>query len=294
MSDPFADLSDIDNDSDESVGLSQEDKKHGKSNRDEWFKGEAGRTYRVHLLYFWPLVKAAARAAQRKAKAEGQTLTKEQLTEVAKKALLKRAEELSKPADQLLDHEKLDTSEVRFDKILYHYKDGFGYAKSRLGLDGDSADEVWKMLGDQQKCFTTLLLVYPTNREGELEKEEFTKKCQILPWRLSPTNYNQLHQANDGLRSNDLTIANQDLLFTYVKKKTFIVLDKVTVAGKALWRKNEKFASSLLEKSCTMYDKLQPFRDMSTADVRIKLGLAEKGGGDDISTDDMEDLLQKA
>jgi hypothetical protein len=293
MSDPFADLSDIGDESEDSVGLSPEDKKHGKSNKDEWFKGEAGRTYRVHLLYFWPLVKSAARAAQRKAKAEGQTLTKEQLTEIAKKALLKRAEELGRPADQLADHEKLDTNEVRFEKVLYHYKDGFGYAKSRLGLDGDSADEVWKALGEQQKCFTTLLLIYPTNREGELEREEVLKKWTILPWRLSPTNYNQLHQANDGLRANDLTIANQDLVLSFAKKKTFVVLDKVTTGGKALWRKNDKFAATVLEKSCTMYDKLQPFREMSTADVRIKLGLADSKG-DDMSSDDMEDLLSKA
>ncbi len=292
MSDPFADLSDIDND-DESVGLSQEDKRHGKSNRDEWFKGEAGRTYRVHLIYFWPLVQSAARAAQKEAKAAGKVLTKEQLQEVAKKALLKRAEELGKPADQLLDHEKLDLNEVRFEKILYHYKEGFGYAKSRLGLDGEGADEVWKLLGDQQKCFTTLLLIYPTNKEGELERDDVLKKWTIMPWRLSPTNYNQLHQANDGLRANDLTIANQDLLFTYTKKKTFVVLDKITNGGKALWRKNDKFSSAVLEKACAMYGKVQPFREMTTADVRIKLGLADSKG-DDMSSDDMEDLLSKA
>lgn len=291
MSDPFAD---IDPDNDDSVGLSPEDKKHSKSNREDWFKGEKNTTYRVHFLLFNTIAKSAAAAAHAAAALKGEKLTKEQLTEVAKKALVKRAEDLGKPLDQLLDHEKLDTNEIRFNKILFHYKDGgVGYAKSRLGMDGEAADEVWKLLGEQQKCFTTCILIYPTNREGELEKDEIAKKWKVLPWRLSTAMYKICHDTADGLRNNDLSIADQDLLITFTQKKTFVVLEKMTGAGKALFRKNPKFQSMVLEKACTLYDKLQPFRDMSTADLRIKLGLNE-AGKDDVSSDDMEDLLSKA
>lgn len=293
MSDPFAELDNLDVDDDSSVGLGAEDKKHAKSNREEWFKGEAGCSYRVHLVHFWPLVRSTAAAAQATAKEKGEKLTKEQLQEVAKKALIKRAEELGKPVDQLLDHEKLDTREVRFNKILFHYKEGVGYAVSRLGMDGDAADEVWKMMGEQQKCFTTVALVYPTNREGEIDRDALTTKWRVLPWRLSPTNYAQFHEVASSLRANDLSIANQDVLLHYVKKKNFTVLDKMTGSGKAIFRANEKFMNKVLEKACLLYDKLQPFREISTSDLRLKLGLNDNKA-DDVSSDDMEDLLAKA
>ncbi len=291
-SNPFSELDHMEEYEQENVGLRPEDKKYARSADQEWFKGDQGATYRVSLVYFWPLVITTALAAQRRAKEKGEQVSKEQQIELAKKALAKRSEELNKPLDQLADWEKLDLSETRFKKILAHYKEGFGFVNSRLGKDGADADEIWKMLGDQKSYFCTILMIYPTNRSGELDREEVTKKYRIMPWRLSSKVYGQLHGQASSLRANELSISDQDLLITCTNGE-YQNFDKMEGAGKALWRKNPKFMSIILEKSFAFYEKLTPFRNMSTADLKIKLGVSsgEKGGDDDVSSDDVEDLL---
>lgn len=276
---------------DEDVGLRPEDKRHAKSNNEEWFKGEKGVAYRVSFIYFWPLAVAIAAAAKRQAKDKGAAPpTKEQLAEVAKKALAKRSEELNKPIDQLQEHEKLDLSEPHFKKISAHYKEGVGFVVSRLGKDGAEADEVWKMLGDAKSYFCSAILVYPTNRQGELDKASFATNWKVLPWRFSSKVYTQLLAQANSLRSNDLTIADQDLIITCTNSE-FQNFDKIESAGKALYRKSPKLQESVLSTAIKLYPKLTPFRELSTADLRIKLGLSTAARGEDVSTDDMEDLL---
>lgn len=292
MADPFAELDNMEQYEEEDVGLRPEDKKHAKTNDQEWFKGEKGVAYRVAFVHFWPVVVALASVAQRRAKEKGETLTKEQLIELAKKALAKRGEELSKPVDQLQEFEKLDLSEARFKKIKFHYKEGVGYVVSRLGKDGAEADEVWKMLGDQKTSFCTVLLVYPTNRQGELDRDMMLKNFKVVPWRISTKVYGQLHGQASSLRNNDLSIADQDLVITCTNSD-YQNFDKMEGAGKALYRKNPKFQAMVLEKAYAFYEKLTPFRELSTADLRIKLGLSSGDNkGEDVSADDMEDLLK--
>lgn len=290
MSDPYDDDL-VGKYEEEDVGLRPEDKKHARSNEQEWFKGEKGVSYRVAFVYFWPLAISLASAAKAQAKEKGVTITKEQLHEIAKKALTKRAEELGKAVDQLEPHEKLDMSEARFKKIPFHYKEGVGYVMSRLGKDGADADEVWKMLGEQKVSFTTTLLIYPTDRKGELDRENMAKHFKVLPWRLSSKVYQQLHGQASSLRNNDLSIADQDLVITCTNSD-YQNFDKMEGAGKALYRKNPKFQSIVLAKAFPYYEKLLPFRELSTADLRIKLGLTSDNKGEDVSADDVEDLLK--
>lgn len=291
MSDPFAELDNMEEYEEDNVGLRPEDKKHAKTNDQEWFKGEKGVSYRVAIVYFWPLIVGVANAAMRRAKEKGEPPpTKEALIELAKKALNKRAEDLGKAVDQLGEHEKIDLSETRFKKIKAHYKEGVGFVVSRLGKDGAEADEVWKMLGDQKVYFCTVLLVYPTNRQGELDRDEMVKKFKVIPWRFSSKVYGQLHGQAGSLRANDLSIADQDLVITCTNSD-YQNFDKMEGAGKSLYRKNPKFQDMVLTQAVKLYEKLTPFRELSTADLRIKLGLSSDNKGEDVSADDMEDLL---
>jgi hypothetical protein len=270
----------------EDVGLGAEDKKYATTNQLEWFKGEKGRTYRVALVYFHPLPAAVAMAAKKK----NPEVTKEQVADVVQKALAKRAEELGKAVDQLAPHEKLDLNNTRFKKIVAHYKENFGFVVSRLGKDGAEADEVWAAMGDPKTYFTTCLLFYPVNNSGEVVKEQLLHQWSVKPWRFSGKVYGRLHQVAAGLRENDLSIATQDLTLkcTNTDYQNF----EIDGAGKALWRKNDKFQATILEKATSLYEKLNPFRELSTADLRIKLGLGG-GGGSDVSADDFGGLLDQ-
>lgn len=278
----------LDDQFDDDVGLGAEDKKYARSNNLEWFKGEKGRSYRVAFVYFHPL-EAALTKALRKSNPQ---VSKEEIAEKVQKALTKRAEDLGKPVDQLADYEKLDTTNVRFKKIEAHYKEGVGYVISRLGKDGAEADTVWKTMGDVKTYFTTAMLLYPTNREGELVKEQLTTHFQVVPWRFSNKVYGTLHQRSASLRENSLSIASQDL--TLKCTNTDFQNFDIDAAGPAIWSKNPKFASMVLNKAYSLYEKLVPFRELSTADLKIKLGLGGPLGSDQgVSDDEFNGLLDQ-
>lgn len=286
----MSELADYDLDNmDDDVSLDPEDKGEAQSpDQVEWFKGEKGVSYRGALVYFHTIDLAAVKAAVKK----NPELDREGRIKIATQVLAKRAEELSKASDQLEAHEKLHLEGVRFKKILAHYKEGVGYAVSRLGMDGAEADEAWKMMGKQKKYFTTVLLVYPTNRQGEIDRERLAQHWYVKPWRFAGKIYGRMHQVAESLRSNDLSIAHQDLSLkcTNAEYQNF----DLDGAGKALWRKNPKFQAMVLAKAAALYEELVPFRDLSTADLRLKLGLSsggDGGGGDDVSDDEFGDLL---
>ena len=269
---------------DEDVGLGDEDRKHARSNQVQWFKGETGKKYRVSLVYFNPLASSVAKAMLKK----DPGIDKEKVREKIKALFAKRAEDLGKSPDELQDHEKLDLNNVRFKKVLAHYKEGIGYVLSRLGKDGSEADSVWKMMGDLKTYFTTVLVIYPTANDGSVLKNQLGTNSIVIPWRISGKVYGTLHDVAKSLRENDLTIANQDLTLTCTN--TGYQNFEIHGAGKAIWRMNKEFQSKVLEMAMPLYEKLVPFREMSTADLKIQLGFGG-GAGEDVGADDFEGIL---
>jgi hypothetical protein len=284
--DPFADIEDFDDD----VGLDEEDRQHATApNQLEWFKGDKGRTYRISLLYFHPIEASIIRRARKKAKTEGVELTKDQAIALVKQALTKRAEELGKAVDQLTPVDKLDLNHVRFKKVLAHYKEGVGYALSRLGKDGPEADKIWQMMGDQKKYFCTVALIYPTKPQGQVIKEQLGTGWSVMPWRCHSGIYRDLIDETASLAVNKIKIAEQDLKCkcTNGDYQNF----DINAAGPSIWRMDEKFKARVLAAAVELYDKLIPFRELSTADLRIKLGLTSDNQGEDVSDIDFDGLM---
>lgn len=268
------------------VGLDPEDKQHIPSNNTEWFKGVKGRVYRAALLYFHPLDISVMRAAYQKDK----SLSRAALLEKGKKALANRAEERGKAVDQLEEHEKLHTGKIQFHMTKAYYHEVVKYVVSRKGLDGPDADRVWNSLGEEKTYFTTCIVLYPTDKGGEVIREELSKHWQVKPWRIAPKVYERLHQVGASLRSNDLSISTQDLTLKCTNSD-FQNFD-IDGAGKALWSRNEKLRDVILAAAVKLYPTVKkPFRELSTADVRIKLGLDSGNSGEDVSDDEFDDVL---
>jgi len=287
MSDEFEDFEDFEDD----VGLDEEDKKYAKTDRKAWFKGEKGAVYRVGLMYFHPLAIAVMRAAKKKKP----DITREELEKVGQAALAKRAEALGKPADQLQDHEKLNLDTAKFHRVDAHFKEGFGFCVSRLGMDGADMDAIWAMMGDKKSYFCTTLLLYPVNREGEVNKEMLKAgNFDTKPWRFSGKVYGQLHKVAAGLRSNDLSIATQDLTLTCTNTD-FQNFD-IQPSGKALWRRIASLQAVALPKVVAQYEEMRkPFRELSSADLASKLNVSVGGGsqGTDVDADEFDELLDQ-
>lgn len=277
------DLESIDTEGD--IGLGDEDK--GKvGNKAEWYKGEKGRTDRVALVYFNNIQTSVLRRAL-KAKPE-LAGDKDAQKAVVMGALNKLAEKLGKSLDQLSPADMLDTSEARFKTASASFKEGIGYVEWPKKLSAEE-EKVWKKLGEKREYVFTVLLQYPTDREGELDRERLAKNWRVLPWRFAPDKYDVLRKINKGLTESNSTIAGVDLHFactdTNYQKIT------ITQAGPCVYLKNEKFRQVVLEKAIGLYDKLT-LRQLTTDELREKLGLgpaASAAGGD--TGEDFSNLL---
>lgn len=292
------DLSELDNidDLEDDVGLTEEDQKHGnKPNQVEWFKGVAGQTYLVSVIHFHPITVSGVVNLRKRAKKEGKTLTEEDQRKYALSLLAKRAEKLEKPVEALTPTEKLDLDQIQFRKILAHYQQGLGYVMSLLGKDGKDMDDVWKRLPEAKKYFTTILLVYPANKQGELNKEALaTNQYQVIPWRLSNKSYMTLHETASTLRSNSINISGQDLALKCTNSdfQNF----EISSRGPALWRKNAKFMERVLKEALEVYkatNELIPFRSLSSVELMDKLGLTPEVSDDSSDGDDMEGFFEE-
>jgi hypothetical protein len=148
------------------VSLDPEDKAKIGSDKLTWLKFlQKQQTILAAFVYFHTVDANAIKAARRANKAA----TTDDLRAAASKALNECAAVLNKPAEQLTIDEKLDLSAAQFKSFRAHYLDGEGngYFLSRLGLDGPESDAIWKRLDEPRQYFTTLILVYPTTREGK-------------------------------------------------------------------------------------------------------------------------------
>lgn len=257
--------------------------------RQEWLKMNKGQILRAAFLYFHTYDVNAVSGARGAAKKDGKSLSKEEMAEVGRKATADRATALSKTADQLTPIEKLDLGTVHFKKMMAHYQQGLGFVVSRLGKDGADADGVWKRLPEAKLYFATLLLLYPTDREGNIDKEGLKRgDWRLIPWRFGKNTYEEVWKLNEGLRENNLSIASQDLKLECKDAQYQNI--KVSFLGAALWQKSENFKTHVLTKALEFYPKLVPFREMTTDQLRAKLGL---GGSavQDVSGGDFNELL---
>jgi hypothetical protein len=233
-------------------------------------------------------------------------LTNEQILEIGRKALEAKAASLTPPkaVDQLTPIDRLDTNEMKMKRMWFHYDEGdVKYVISRLGKDGPEADAVWKKLPEAKLKYTTLMLIYPTDRTGNIDKDRLANGWSVMPWRFHKGVFDSIWKANKSAEEDGSGIALKDVKLEVDGDQKF---QKITVStcGPALWQKSPKFKEVVLAKAMEMYtDKvLIPYPQLTTAQLRAKLGMgggaASSGGGssssgDSSSTTDFTDLLDQ-
>lgn len=268
----------------EDIGLGDEDKGKVQSNQLEWYKGEKGRTDRIALVYF----NSIDTIQLRKALKEKPDLSQEQQRTLIKQVRAKIAEKRNKAIDQLDAVDLLDTSEARFKPASAVYKkDVLGFvAWPKVMAPGD--ERVWAKAGEKKDYVVTVVLWYPTDREGEVDRDRLAKHWRVMPWRTTPEQYNNLRRINKGLVADGSSISQIDLNLTCTD--TQFQKNTLTQAGTAIYLKNESFKRIVLEKAVTLYSKLAPFRELTTDELREKLGIAGGGsGGSGASNQDFSD-----
>ena len=272
--------------------------------RQDWLKFTKGQIIRASFVYFHTINKNAVEHAIEAAKEAGSgPLTNDQILDIGRKALEAQATKLGKTVDQLTPIDRLDTTEMKLKRMWYHYDDNVKYVISRLGKDGPEADAVWKKLPEAKLAFTTLLLIYPTDRAGNIDKDKLATGWSVMPWRFHKGVFEDIWKVNKSAEEDGSSIALKDVKLE-CKEQTFQNISPST-CGPAIWQKSPKFREVVLAKAMELYsDKtLIPFRQMTTAQLREKLGMGggavSSGGlsggsaGDSSSTTDFTDLLDQ-
>ena len=286
---------DFEYDFEDEVSLDVDEKNIGGKKMD-WLKMEStGQIVRCSFVYFHTYDANTVQAALKKARKTGENLDKDAVVALAREALAKRAKELDKEVDQLTPAEKLDIAVAHFKtfKASFSEREGIGYIVSRLGKDGPEADAVWKRLPEPKPYFSTLLLIYPTDKEGNLSASAFKEQIQeekinLMPWRFTGRTYDRIWKLNAGLRENGLTLASQDIQLEC--KEVQYQNIEVSFAGAAIWKKNPKIVDAVLKAALPLYEKLMPFKELSTEQLKEKLGLLGSAS-EDTSTDEFQDML---
>jgi hypothetical protein len=279
--DPFNSYEDLEDD----IGLEEEGKEEFKRDSDNWFKMDKGQIVRAAMVFFHS-VDANAVVRARKA---NKNLSADEVRAIAQKALEARATALSKTIDALTAIDRLDTGEIKMKRFDFHYQQGLGYVLSRMGKDGPEGDKVWSKLDPPKRGYSSVLLLYPMKgNTGEVHKEKIGE-FEVVPWRFSKPVYERVWKLNAGLRENNITLATQDLKLE-CKDKQYQNID-VSFAGPAIWQRSEKFRAAVLERAMAWYPKLVPFREMTTDQLRAKLGFGGPAVSDVSAGGDFTELL---
>ena len=299
MSDPFED----EYKKDEFDGNLSDQARREASNKQDWLILTKGQIVRASFVYFHEVNKTAVEHALEDARENGKTLTKEQIIEIGCNALEARAKELSKSVDQLTPIDRLNTSEMKMKRMSLHFDENIKYTISRLGKDGAEADVLWKKLPEPKLKYTTLVLIYPTDRAGNIDKDKLANGWMIMPWRFHKGVFEDIWKVNKSAEEDGSSIALKDVKLE-CKEQTYQNIVPST-CGPAIWQKSPKFKEIVLTKAMEMYnDKiLIPYPQLTTAQLRAKLGMGggsagsggssgSSSGGDSSSTTDFSDILE--
>jgi hypothetical protein len=145
----------------EDIGLGDEDKGKVQSNKLDWYKGDKGRTDRIALVYFNNYETIQLRNLLK----EKPDLSAEKQKEIIKKVRASLAQKLGKAVDALEPVDLLDLREARFKPASSVYKEGLGYVQWPKEMTA-AEEKVWAKVGDRKDYVITVVLWYPTDREG--------------------------------------------------------------------------------------------------------------------------------
>lgn len=274
---------------DEDVGLDQTSKP--SNDRDLWLKMTKNQTLRASFVYFHPVDLNAVSKHRMDARQRGETPSAADLRAIAQKALEQRAQALSKSVDALTQVDRLDLNEVRFKRFQASYQQGLGFVINRKGQDGPDADAVWAKIEAPKAYHSTLLLVYPTDRAGNIDKDRLATDWNLVPWRFGKRVWEDIWKLNAGLQDNGMGLHSQDIKLECKDDKYQNIA--ISFVGPALWQKSDKFRNVVLAKAIPMYQNLIPFREMTTDQLRAKLGLGGPAVSDvsAASASDFADVL---
>lgn len=254
----------------EDFGMGFGDEEIGNTRVDNW-KGTQGNTYRLAFPWLFTYGEMKARYEQAG----------------------KKPPELPEGAsddDPAFEWE----GSVRFVAANRWYKEGCGYIKEPD--DDELKAQFQKLLGGEEpkQAIGTIVVVYATDKSGELYKDEDTGKflplkCDVMPWVFAHDKYERLRKLNKKfpLRSHDIEVSCTDTQF---QKMDF------NPHTEGLWARKDDRKEKILRDVAKLVNGGNPNLGIAYSLERLqeKLGMVPADGGDSsavASDDDINELL---
>jgi len=230
----------------------------------EWYEPETGRVDRVALVYFRDICTNVLRRATNR----DPDLSEAKRRQTVEKARSAVAERLGKTVGQLDQVDLLEDTEARFKVLTACFSTDLGEVAWPAKLSDDER-VIWRKVGKQHDYVMTVLVVYPTDRQGAIDEERLSSGCRVLRWRFEPQTFELFRKIDRGLRKDGETVVGSDVYVTCAGSRSRKV--KVTLAGPAMYRRDATLKRAVLEEAVATYEKLRPFRTMTTEEVREQL-----------------------
>lgn len=180
-----------------------------KFNDLEMFKQSANqKKHLVSIISFKKHSDKVLQKKEREAHEEGRPFTDADRAEIIAKVDEKIAEKLGKKVSDLTEVDRLDINSPRFGTTNTHYVDGVG--SFRCLSSRTNREICCNKYGDPSQSIATIILSYPTDRQGQLDKELLRqqKYCNFYVWRMTPKKFQQVNQAYSDARSDGKSTIN--------------------------------------------------------------------------------------
>lgn len=282
------------------VSFDPEDRARVSSNKKDFYKAQKDRIDVISFVSFTLLDDLVVKEAL--SKAQNRVITEEDIDNLRKKWLAAESKKRGKSLT-LLDRCG-DFSRPKIGHYTQYYNEALKIMAVRAPESSSSDDDrIWNRLGEPRPQLTTVVLVYPTNRDGEVDPVEALSKYRIMPWKFGQGMYQKLAKldgtakkiSQSRLGQHDITIECKDTQFQNIDPN---------LAGKAIWRTfplevQEKIVAEAY-KIATNEKIMVPGTVMTTDQLAEKLGIRPSGntvsfGSDNTSSsredEDDEDMI---
>lgn len=173
----------------------------------ERFKlGRPGEVGRISLVCFKTYAEVII---GQKGREKGSALTDEEKTEVIAKIEAKLKKNLGK--EELTEADRMDIASPRFSFSFTHYDDKVGGLRclsKYTGINVTKQDLCCEKFGDAEQTIATIVMVYPTNRDGTIDMDylKAKKNIEFQTMKMSAKKFKKIESTYADARSSEESV----------------------------------------------------------------------------------------
>jgi hypothetical protein len=158
---------------------------------------------------------------------------------------------------------------------------------SRQG-EPDADESIWARFPEPPRLkAATLVLRYPTDPKGRVQKDQFAAPIPMLVWEFGAPIFERLKKLHEEQKAKGSSLGAVDVSCTCTNER--YQRFELRVAGPAIWRMREEYAARTVERASKHYSQITVGRDLTDEQLRQELGLITSAEVEEPSFDTLMD-----